>query len=69
MERELIRDLSQYYPLGQGRSSWTRPTLLPLGKHVIAHHTTAFHSPELFSVVRDLESFCPLLGPSNEPNP
>jgi len=69
VERELIQDLSQYYLLGQGRSSWTRPTLLPLGKHVTAHHTTTFHSPELFSVINDLEAFCPLLGLSNGPDP
>jgi len=69
VERELIQDLSRYYPLGQGQSSWTRPSLLSLGKHVIAQHTTTFHSPELFSVIKDLEDSSALPGPFNEPDP
>ena len=67
MECELIWELSQYYPLGHGRSLWKRPSLLPLGKHVIAQHTMTFHSPEFLSVVKDLEDFSPLPGPSDEP--
>ena len=62
MERELIWELSQYYPLGHGRSLWKRPSLLPLGKHVIAQHTMTFHSPEFLSVVKDLEDFFPFRG-------
>ena len=68
VENKLIQDLSRYYLLGQGQSSWTRPSLLSLGKHVIAQHTTTFHAPGLFSVIKYLD-FSALLGPSNEPDP
>lgn len=36
MERQLLQDLSQYYPLREGQSGWSRQALLSLSKHVIA---------------------------------
>ena len=33
MERELLKDLSRYYPLGEGRKRWNRSLLLSQGKH------------------------------------
>ena len=68
MERQLLQDLSQYYPLRQGQSGWSRQSLLSLSKHVIAQHTMTFHLPEFFSVVKDLEDLSALPGPSNRPD-
>jgi len=36
-ERELFKELSKYYPLGQGQDAWERPPLLSRGKHERDH--------------------------------
>jgi len=71
VERGWFKELSQYYPLGQGQSVWERPKLLLCGEHGRDHSTwlTTFHLPEFFPVLKDLEDLPALPGPSNEPPP
>jgi len=39
VEREQLKKLSNYYPLGENRRDWTRSELLSLGKHQDDHST------------------------------
>ena len=55
-ERELLRELSRYYPLGKGQNSWTRLSLLQRSKHgMIAQPANDLPLTWIFLVLRDLE--------------